>query len=647
MQAQAMGKQVHSFFNAIEDAYVEREMAKRYPGSGFNLRTVGEFFLKNVTDKLLAEKKISELGILLVPAIRAMSGQPVYQDYMDKGNKWATISQFMDKCGDYLKEALPKITCSADGLAVTLEVKRLLEEGRETPPDSGEPDEDDGSEDGERSFDNSGDSLFDENKSPEKPEPEGEGDDGEKDEEEPEPAEPSESESKDGPAPEDTPETDPESPGEDEAEGEDESEDSLETGAEGDSDEPQDGDTQEGEAEGEGESAGESGEDSGEGEGSDSSEGVSKSKGDEDSEEGPEKAGESEDEDKSYGQGVSGVDEKNEDHKKPLTWGDMSEVESTGFDDGLSEALSEASTAAAKEADYLVYSRDFDTIETLEVPDRMIGSSVVNKMVDAVDHMIGPLQKDLERAVAARSAATWSSGHRSGRLNSSALARLTAFKDDRAFRRKHENKSRDVAVSLLIDCSGSMCGPEIRTAAYAAYGLSSVLERLNINNEVLGFTTRGSMGGDAAAESSRTGVRYSRVEPIYMPVFKEFSERMTQIPKARIASMIEANWLYNNIDGESVQYAGMRLARRSEQRKILIVLSDGHPSARTMQGKQVLDEHLRKVVRELVKDKVEVLGIGIVSDAVRSYYPKSVVLNDLRDLPTSVIGEVKKLLTQP
>ncbi len=258
--------------------------------------------------------------------------------------------------------------------------------------------------------------------------------------------------------------------------------------------------------------------------------------------------------------------------------------------------------------------------------------------------MVAPLQKDLERAIAARYASTWSAGHRSGRLHSSALARLTTFNDDRAFRRKHVNNSKDVAVSLLVDCSGSMNGAKIRTAAYAAYGLSSVLDRMNINHEVLGFTTLKGMPPECRTEEKRLDVRYARQRSLYIPVLKSFGERLATENKKRFAALPEVYWLSENVDGESVQIAATRLMQRRESRKILIVLSDGQPACPG--DFAALQRHLKKVVKDVERQGVDVLGLGIMSEAPKHYYSKYTLLNNLAELPTTVIGEIKRLLMQ-
>lgn len=563
---------VANLHNIIEDAFIEKKMAAQFAGSGLNLKNVGEFFLKTYTSVNLESNPENAVGLLMVPAIRALSGQVVYIDYM--ADKWHHLDSVMTKIKGYAEVALSNITCSEDGVDVALEIKKLLDA----------PDEKDDKSEGEPE------------KSKDASEKSGKG-----------------GKPKGKPESEDEIEPEDESEGEPEGDSEDDSEDDFEGEPEGG---PEDGDDSEGDLDLDGEPEGDSAGDDPEGvDGSD-------------------------------------LEEKNEDRataedKEAMKTPSSKEVEDAigdkDFDAALSEVLSAAARKEAKEADYLIYSKELDVVELMKVGERDgYSDAMLTTMQDRVDHMVGPLQKDLERAISARSASSWSAGHRSGRLHSSALARLTAFSDDRAFRRKHVNTTKDVAVSLLIDCSGSMSGSKIKTAAYAAYGLSSVLDRMSISHEVLGFTTSGGMPPGMAAERVTHRLSYAREQSLYIPILKPFSERLGSECKKRFAALPEAYWLSENVDGESVQIAATRLLQRPETRKILIVLSDGQPACPG--NVTALRRHLQKTVMEVTRQGVDVLGLGIESDAPKGYYPKHVILNELSELPTTVIGEIKRLL---
>lgn len=202
-------------------------------------------------------------------------------------------------------------------------------------------------------------------------------------------------------------------------------------------------------------------------------------------------------------------------------------------------------------------------------------------------------------------------------------------------------------MSLVIDCSGSMRGVKYQTAIDAAFALSQTLDRINISHEVIGFTTKGFGGRGGISkemmefEERKLGRSFSRYEPIYMPIFKEFGERLTTQVKMRFASADQVN-LCNNIDGECVEIAGLRLLQRKEVRKILITLSDGAPACYGVSSDQ--HANLRRVVAGLESRGIETIGIGIMDDDVQHFYPKHVVLGDLDKLPSEVMDQLKHIL---
>lgn len=324
-----------------------------------------------------------------------------------------------------------------------------------------------------------------------------------------------------------------------------------------------------------------------------------------------------------------------------ISWEKIDKETARGFDEEVSNLITGGAADAAKAADYTVFTTDFDVIEPLHVGGGY-SPDMLKRMQESVDHMVGPMQKDLERAIAARSLATWSPGHRSGRINPTALHRLPAG-DDRVFRRRLEVTSKDVAVELVCDISGSMSGEKIHTAGKAAYALASVLERIGIKSEVICFTTGAAIPDPKMAEEEkRLGIMYSRHEALYMPILKSFNERMTPDIKQRFAWMPNMRDLRNNVDGESILVAGRRLLSRRENGKVMMVLSDGAPSA--YGACEELAGHLKMSVQSLTNMGVTTVGIGINSAEVRKFYPKSMVLNNVGELPALVMRELRQLL---
>jgi cobalamin biosynthesis protein CobT len=333
------------------------------------------------------------------------------------------------------------------------------------------------------------------------------------------------------------------------------------------------------------------------------------------------------------------------------------DVEGIDISSAISGILTDMATKATRGADYRVYTRDMNKIEELEVPSSLLPEAVAT-LEDQTRHMVAPMQKNIERMMASKSQVLKVPGFRSGRLHSAGLHRL-ATKDDRIFRRRHETTSKETAVTLLIDNSGSMrqgvrskdgsYKTKIEVAMAAGYALSQTLERVGIKHEVIGFTTKELKRGskyleDLEAEEARIGRGFSRMEPLHMPIFKGFDERLTPETKKRFTMPMNGMPLLNNIDGESQRVAALRLVKRSEKRKVIIVLSDGNPACSTRHPGEI-NSDLHRAVAECGKMHIDLVGLGIMDVSVREFYPRCVVLNDLADLPGAVMGELKRILT--
>lgn len=604
-------KRLDGMINILEDTRIEREMANRFRGSAQNLEDTGKFYLdKYVTPRLQEAMKKGDkneiIGNLIVPMIRGLSGQLIFKHYMN--DKMSHVQEVYDK----IKDLAPEIERAASTkdcveLAKTI-CKRLAQD--DSSSKSGD-DGDDSKESKGKSKQQSKTKKKDKKSADTKPqddEGEGEGDDDGKDESENK----SSAKNKDA---------------KDEGDSDDE-------GDEGDGDgdgkdDKGDGEGDEGEGEGEGEvAAAKAGDGDSEGDGEGGDEG----------EEGD--SGEAQVLEEDSGGKAGGEIDIGKESSALLAAIDKELA--NDYDSSLSSTITDSSAATASTSDYLVYTKDKDIIEPLKVG-KEYRDEMLTSLQDSVDHMVGPLQKDLERAIAARSLSHYSSGHRSGRLHTANLHRLT-MNDDRVFRRKEEAASKDVAVTLLVDMSGSMGGGKIHTASKAAYALASVLERIGIVCEVLGFTTGEYCGdlGKMQEEERKMKRRYSRMEALYMPVLKSYNERMTIETKKRFAWLPNTRSMRNNVDGESVEVAARRLMTRREKGKILMVLSDGAPHG--YGNTSDLSPHLKRTVAAVTSAGVNVVGIGINSDAVRQYYPKCMVLNNINELPGAVMKELRALI---
>jgi hypothetical protein len=363
------------------------------------------------------------------------------------------------------------------------------------------------------------------------------------------------------------------------------------------------------------------------------------------------------------GDGAEKPEEENEEGVAGVGYDEHNPFEALDDDDLVDKDLSSSiailiqkeAIKAILSSEYSVLTRQYDRIEPLPVPETF-AQEHVTRLDDATRQMTGVMQKDIERMMAAQSRVFKVGGQRSGRLNGPGLHRIMS-NDDRVFARREEIKAKDTAVSLLMDCSGSMEGAKQATAVSASYALATTLERVNIPCECLGFTTMGYIGRNNTqqwplshrqweelmehfnAEVAK-GVTFHRFMPIFMPVFKGFQERVNAEIKRRFAYMqIKQPHQGGNIDGESLEYAAMRLAQRKEKRKVIIVLSDGHPA-----GALNDSEHLKMMAERLTKQGYDLVGIGIKDHAVSRFYDKHVVLQDIADLPGEVMKQLRVIL---
>lgn len=620
-KAMKQGRQIGFLLNALEDPRIEKCMAQRFQGSAYNLAVTGRFYLdKFVKPKMEEAAKAGNanevINTLMVPMIRAMSGQQVFQEFMK--DKWTIVAPVYER----IKDLAPKIEAAAsttECFELAKEIGKRMQDGSDSKgegegeggsgksksaakPSAGKSKskptgEDEKGEGGAAGKSESKDSEDDKSSAsgakskPKKEEKEDEGEgagEGEKDKGE------DKAEDEKGSAPEKGDDEDEETKPEAEpAPSEDEPEDD-DSDVKAEAEEPEEEPAEEPEAEAEAEA--EAGEDDGEG-------------------------------------------EVSLDSAQPI-WEALDKDGANGFDESMSRVITAETSDAARSSEYVIFTKEYDVVEKLKVGSGY-DPKMTQRLIEKVEHMVAPLQKDLERAVAARSLAIRTHGHRSGKLQASNLSRLR-FGDDRVFSRKSESESKDVAVELVVDASGSMSGSKIHTACQSAYALSAVLDRLSIKNEVICFTTKEMGSRDEMYEQqSKLGVKFARMEGIYMPILKGYDERMTAQIKERFGWLPNTRILRSNVDGESIEIAARRLLARREHSKVMIVLSDGYPAA---SGAANFNLHLKKTVKEIEKAGVRLVGIGIESEAVKDFYPRNLVLHSVEELPGAVMKQLRSLL---
>ncbi|HEX7913621.1 MAG TPA: cobalamin biosynthesis protein CobT [Paraburkholderia sp.] len=253
-----------------------------------------------------------------------------------------------------------------------------------------------------------------------------------------------------------------------------------------------------------------------------------------------------------------------------------------------------------------------------------------------------PLKEKLERALSADERTRWRREQERGEIDRAALARLATSPGYRTpFRTQRAAKGRDVAVTLLIDRSGSMAGRKIELARQCATALCDALTQLSFDCEVLGYCSVESAPMKDLYERQRAAGadlrRYNRfVERLDLKVYKRFGA-------TDLSGIAAIDCGHENPDGEALAWAATRLAEHRAERRILMVFSDGYPS--TGDGDpQVLRHDLRERVAAIGKRGIELVGIGVLTDAVEDFYPHNVVVSRLAELPSTVFSVLSSML---
>ena len=601
---------VGTMHNILEDTYIERNMKELYRGSRHNLNEVWGFIaeemLKPKLDTAIAmgDRKMKVAAGLPI-AIHAWAGSERAVDFMK--DRIAHFDDVRRIFGDDLIDKIPELEDSRDCFRLAVSMQNRFNEWKEelerermksVPDPDGDmeaPGEGDGSDEDDDEFDepvsDAGDVDFEDD------------DDEDFDESDDEPGK---------------------SSGESSDDDEDEEGDEVDGSAAVDGDEEDPDETEE----------------------TDRRDGLTDGDDDEEDSDEPDHSEEEEDsEGTEDGEDESSGDEE-EDDDEGFTEEEIAEFEEAlkemeDLDAMAEKVIADEMEEALSDADYWPLTKDFDVIERY-TPEH-VDETYVRRAQEDVKRHVGILQKQLERSVAARSHSRHIPGYRSGRLHGAALYRV-ATGDDRVFRRKHEFKTKDVDVQLVVDLSGSMSGSKVALACECAYALAEALDRLNINNQVVGFTTKNSFAVSRAEdEVERTTSRYpSRTEALYMPILKDWSQRFTADRKVATLMAGRDVALANNIDGESLEYAARMLTAQGGSRKVMIVLSDGAPCAAGSLPEQSV--HLKRVIKRLEQSGMELFGIGIMTESVKRYYTHYEVVRELEELPTKVMTTMQNLL---
>jgi cobaltochelatase CobT len=262
--------------------------------------------------------------------------------------------------------------------------------------------------------------------------------------------------------------------------------------------------------------------------------------------------------------------------------------------------------------------------------------------------MIGRIANRLQRKLMAQQQRSWDFDLDEGILDAARLARIIINPTvPLSYKMEKETEFRDTIVTLLIDNSGSMRGRPIAVAAMTADILARTLERCGVKVEILGFTTRAWKGGQARESWLRAGKpgNPGRLNDLRHIVYKP-ADAPWRRSRPNLGLMLREGLLKENIDGEAILWAHNRLLGRAEQRRILMVISDGAPvddSTLSANPGNYLEKHLREVIEFIeTRSEVELLAIGIGHDVTR-YYRRAVTISDPEQLGGTVLGQLSSL----
>ena len=308
----------------------------------------------------------------------------------------------------------------------------------------------------------------------------------------------------------------------------------------------------------------------------------------------------------------------------------------------------------ASEADptYKVYLSDHDeeiAAEDLAEPAELERlRAYLDQQLEPLKGAVSRLANKLQRRLQAQQNRSWEFDREEGILDAGRLARVVAQPTTPlSFKVEKDTEFRDTVVTLLLDNSGSMRGRPISIAAICADVLARTLERCNVKVEILGFTTRAWKGGQAREAWLNDGrpQQPGRLNDLRHIIYKS-ADAPWRRTRPNLGLMMKEGLLKENIDGEALEWAHRRMINRREQRKILMVISDGAPvddSTLSVNPANYLEKHLRDVIAMVEKRKmVELLAIGIGHDVTR-YYDRAVTITDVEQLAGAITEQLAAL----
>ena len=304
---------------------------------------------------------------------------------------------------------------------------------------------------------------------------------------------------------------------------------------------------------------------------------------------------------------------------------------------------------------YGVYTNKFDEYskaEDLETTEELTKLRVsLDQQLLQLKSFISKLANKLQRKLLAKQNRSWEFDLEEGTLDSSKLTRVIIDPfNSLSFKKEKQIDFKDTLVTILIDNSGSMRGKPITVAAICADILSRTLEKCSVKVEILGFTTKHWKGGSSREKWASDGKPKNpgRLNDLRHIIYKSADVPWRQIKK-NMGLMLKEGLLKENIDGEALRWAFSKIKKRKEDRKILMVISDGAPvddSTLSSNSSDYLENDLKNTVKSIENfSDVELVAIGIGHDVTR-YYNRAVKITDVQDLGDVMINQLSDLFSE-
>ncbi|WP_294190634.1 cobaltochelatase subunit CobT [uncultured Sphingomonas sp.] len=302
--------------------------------------------------------------------------------------------------------------------------------------------------------------------------------------------------------------------------------------------------------------------------------------------------------------------------------------------------------------DYKVWSTQFDEVvaatDLCDADELVRLRGYLDQQLVHLQSTVSKLANRLQRRLMAQQSRSWDFDQEEGLLDAARLARVvTAPGQSLSYKIERDTEFRDTVVTLLIDNSGSMRGRPISIAAISADILARTLERCGVKTEILGFTTRAWKGGQSRETWLSAGrpPQPGRLNDVRHIVYKKADEPWRRA-RTSLGLMMREGLLKENIDGEALMWAHARMMARPEERRILMVISDGAPvddSTLSVNSGSYLERHLRQVIDWIERrSPVELVAIGIGHDVTR-YYSRAVTIMDAEQLGGTIIEQLAAL----